>query len=251
MNRIESSKNQRVKEWKKLHTRKGREKSGKFIIEGPHLVEEALNNKVHVFELIITENYSIPQGWNVDGIQLFIVPEKVMLEISETEQPQGIAATCELFTSRKLDISNGQFLLIDGVQDPGNLGTMIRTADSAGLTGIILGEGTVDLFNSKVLRSTQGSLFHLPIIRGDIGEWVERLKDENIPIYGTALKDAASYKEIKPTTNFALIVGNEGSGVQDKWLEQTDRNVYIPIYGKAESLNVAVATGVLLYYFKG
>ncbi|MGO4888653.1 TrmH family RNA methyltransferase [Anaerobacillus sp. MEB173] len=252
MDRIESHKNARVKEWKKLHSKKGRENSGRFIIEGPHLVEEALNHGIEIFEIIVTENFSIPSNWKVDNIRMYIVTDKVMSELSETETPQGVAAVCELFTSRTLNIKTGQFLLIDGVQDPGNLGTMIRTADSAGISAVILGEGTVDVFNSKVIRSTQGSLFHLPIIKGNLEEWIGKCKDAGVPVFGTALKGAVLYKEVGSIMDqFALIVGNEGSGVKQKWLEQTDQNIYIPIYGKAESLNVAVATGILLYHLKG
>lgn len=109
---------------------------------------------------------------------------------------------------------------------------MIRTADSAGLDAVIVGEGSVDIYNAKVLRAAQGSHFHLPIIRGNLHQWIEKLEQNNIPIYGTALKNAVSMYEVTPVDKFALIVGNEGQGVNEELLRKTVKNLYIPIYGK-------------------
>jgi TrmH family RNA methyltransferase len=142
------------------------------------------------------------------------------------------------------------YLLLDAVQDPGNLGTMIRTADAAGIDAVIIGRGSVDIYNSKVLRAAQGSHFHLPIISGDLHEWIDKLQENDISVFGTALEGASVYTDITPTDSFALIVGNEGNGVGKDILSSTTANLYIPIYGKSESLNVAVATGILLYYLK-
>ena len=113
----------------------------------------------------------------------------------------------------------------------------------------MLGEGCVDAYNSKVLRSTQGSIFHLPIVKGNLEEWVDKLKENNVPVYGTALENGVPYGEVTPTGSFALIVGNEGNGVRQEILAK-DQNLYIPIYGGAESLNVAVAAGILTYYLQ-
>lgn len=252
MERIESIKNVRVKNAKKLHTRKGREKLGSFLIEGEHLVEEALKWNVIINEIYIEENFRIPTSWEMNNVPVYLVNDKIMKEICETDTPQGVVAVCELLGRRPLQIeANGKYLLIDQIQDPGNLGTIIRTADSAGLSGVILGDGTVDIYNSKVLRSTQGSLFHLPVVKGDLGSWIEKLKQANILVYGTALNEKAkSYKEIHPQDSFALIVGNEGSGVSKELLQQMDENLYIPSYGNAESLNVAIASGILLYHLR-
>ncbi|MFN7250709.1 MAG: TrmH family RNA methyltransferase [Anaerobacillus sp.] len=252
MERIESTKNVRIKNARKLHTRKGREKLGSFLIEGEHLVEEALNSNVIINEIYIEENFIIPSKWEIDNVQVYIVNEKIMKEICETETPQGVVAICELLGRKPLQLErNGKYLLIDQVQDPGNLGTMIRTADSVGLSGVILGHGTVDVYNSKVMRSTQGSLFHLPVIKGDLVEWVEKLKEAYIPIYGTALnEDAKAYKDVESQESFALLVGNEGSGLSNVLMHLTDENLYIPIYGQAESLNVSIAAGILLYHLR-
>ncbi|MEG0380503.1 MAG: RNA methyltransferase, partial [Kurthia sp.] len=120
----------------------------------------------------------------------------------------------------------------------------------AGIDAVILGKGSADPFNPKTIRSTQGSIFHIPVLRGDLVEWVEQLKEQEVPVYGTAL-DATSviYNQVEKGPKFALIMGNEGSGISKELLAQTTQNVIIPIMGGAESLNVAVATGIVLYHF--
>lgn len=248
MIRIESVKNERVKAWKKLHTRKGREKAGLFLIEGFHLVEEAMKAGVDMEAILIKEGVSLSFSAEING-DMIVVNEAVLNVLSETKTPQGVMAVCRMKKGENMPrLNEGIFLLVDRVQDPGNLGTMIRTADSAGATAIVLGEGTVDLYNDKVIRSSQGSLFHLPIYRGkNLLDVIDELKQNQIPVYGTALQGASRYEQIEKQQSFALLVGNEGEGVSEELLQATDQNIYIPIYGKAESLNVAVATGILLY----
>lgn len=249
MKRIESNKNPQIKQWKKLHTKKERDKSRTFMIEGFHLVEEAMKSDVVIQELIISETTDIPSGWNVDDLSITIVTEKIMQEISDTDTSQGVAAVCEQYSVNE----GGKFsrlLLIDAVQDPGNLGTMIRTADAAGIDAVIIGEGSVDVYNSKVIRSTQGSIFHIPIIKENLHDTILKLKQNGIKVYGTSLKNAVDYKQASVGNSFALIVGNEGNGVEHDLLEKTDQNLYIPIFGRSESLNVAVAAGILLYHLR-
>ncbi len=249
MKRIESVKNVQVKQWKKLQTKKERELTKTFIIEGFHLVEEALKTKDIVREIIVSESVTIPSTLKVDNVNITIVTDEVMKFISETETSQGIAAVCDQFQHTNTRFS--KILLVDAVQDPGNLGTMIRTADAAGLDAVIVGEGSVDVYNSKVIRSTQGAIFHLPIIKANLEDWIVNLQEEKIDIYGTALDDrAVYYKEVATKESFALLVGNEGSGVSPNLLNRTTKNLYIPIHGKSESLNVAVATGILLYHLQ-
>lgn len=247
---IQSLQNPQVKQWKKLQTKKERDRSGTFLVEGFHLVEEALKQKEQVIEIIVSEKIGLPPRLDVGSASVTLVTEEISDSLSETEAPQGIYAVCRQ-TEPKEDLQNARtFLLIDAVQDPGNLGTMIRTADAAGMDAVIIGRGSVDIYNSKVLRSAQGSHFHLPLVRGDLNEWISKLKEKDIPVYGTALQGASVYTEISPQGPFALVVGNEGNGVDPSLLSQTTSNLYIPIYGQSESLNVAVATGILLYFFK-
>ena len=251
MKRIESTQNALVKHWKKLvTTRKEREKSGEFIVEGFHLVEEALKNKEQVIQLIVCDGVDLPLLWPIDDVMMVQVNDVVAKELAETENSQRVFAHCKQKEVTEIEMAAWRkILLIDAVQDPGNIGTMIRTADAAGIDAVVLGKGSADAFNPKTLRSAQGSHFHIPIVRGELLEWVENLQEDGIPVYGTSLENAVSYKEVQSTEAFALIVGNEGSGISPQLLAKTNQNIIIPILGQAESLNVAVATGILLYAF--
>lgn len=249
MKRIESSQNSQVKHWKKLvSVRKERDKSGEFLVEGFHLVEEALKKQQSVLSLIVREGMNIPTSWNVDNIEIIEITMDIAKEIAETEHSQGIYAHCsQPKATEKEQQSWKRILMIDAVQDPGNVGTMIRTADAAGLDAVILGKGSADAFNPKTVRSGQGSHFHIPVIRGELSEWVRIFKDKTISVYGTSLEESVNYNQVEPQQHFALIMGNEGSGLSPDLLAQTDINLKVPLFGQAESLNVAVATGILLY----
>ncbi len=252
MKHIESIKNNKVKQWKKLQKKKEREQSGLFIIEGFHLVEEALKVDNLVEEIIISEDRSIPKEWDLNHVELIYAVPNVLKEISETETPQGVAAICRIPEENERTIQpNQKILLLDNVQDPGNVGTMIRTADAAGMDMVILGEGCADLYSSKVIRSTQGSIFHLPISRGNLKNYIDQSKELQTPVYGTSLQNGVPYQEVQPSEAFALILGNEGKGMAQEHLDITDQNLYIPIHGQSESLNVGVAAGILMYYLRG
>lgn len=249
MKRIESPQNSLVKHWKKLvNTRKERDKTGEFLVEGEHLAEEALNQGGAVFALIFREGIELPAHWETGGVELIEITPAVEREITDTEHPQGIYAQCKIPAYGAEQAAGWRsLLLIDAVQDPGNIGTMIRTADAAGIDAVILGKGCADPFAPKTVRSAQGSHFHIPVVRGDLREEAVRLKEAGIPVYGTALEGAVPFDEPGKGDAFALIVGNEGSGVDPELLEACDRRLMIPIRGRAESLNVAVAAGILLY----
>lgn len=251
MKRIESTQNALVKHWKKLVTlRKEREKSNEFLIEGFHLVEEALKHKDQIMQLIVRDGVDLPLLWEIDDVEIVYVNETVAKEIAETEKSQGVFAHCKVKESTEIEQAAWRkVLLVDAVQDPGNIGTMIRTADAAGLDAVILGKGCADAYNPKVMRSAQGSHFHIPVLRADLHEWMERLQDDGVKVFGTSLDNAISYREVDATEAFAVMVGNEGSGISPQLLAKTDQNIIIPLLGGAESLNVAVATGILLYAF--
>lgn len=251
MKRIESVQNSLVKHWKKLVlTRKERDKSKEFLVEGFHLVEEALKKENAILTLIVREDVVIPKSWHTEEIQIVEVPSIVAKEFAETERSQGVFAHCRQPEHLEDDYSLwGKLLLIDAVQDPGNVGTMIRTADAAGIDAVILGKGTADPYNPKTVRSAQGSHFNIPVVSGDLSEWVKQSKQLGLSLIGTGLTNSVKYTDIEVGKKFALLVGNEGSGVAPDLLAQTDNNVIIPLYGKAESLNVAVATGILLYAY--
>jgi len=247
MKQIDSIQNTSVKAWKKLHTKKGRDKAKQFIVEGFHLVEEAIKHDAPILHLLICEEIDMPSNFSTGSFEITYISKEVSKELSETETTQGIYAIIE-FSFVRVDFEKAsKILLIDEVQDPGNVGTMIRTADAAGYDAVVLGTGTSDLYNSKTIRSTQGSLFHLPIVRGDLGETIVNLKEKGMKVYGTSLQNAKPFNEVSVSSRFAIIVGNEGKGVNSKLLSETDENLYIPIYGKAESLNVGIAAGILMY----
>ena len=251
MKRIESTQNALVKHWKQLVTsKKDRDKSEEFIVEGFHLVEEALNTDGTIIHLIVREDLELPVGWKTDHLQLIQVTKSVAKELVETEQSQGIFAHCRQPEHTDEEAASWKKLLfIDAVQDPGNIGTMIRTADAAGMDAVILGKGSADPFNPKTVRSAQGSHFHIPVVKGEIGDWIDRMNSAGIKVIGTGLQNAVDHYNVGPLKEFALIVGNEGSGVASEYLSKADEVVKIPLYGRAESLNVAIAAGILLYTY--
>ncbi|SDJ65053.1 TrmH family RNA methyltransferase [Salimicrobium halophilum] len=243
---ITSVKNQKVKEWKKLHKKKYRDQAGTFLVEGHHLVEEVLTSDWNIRELILLEDKEAPSSYHG---QKEWVNDQVMKEISQTETPQGIVAVVD--KKERVWEEGTRLLLLDTIQDPGNLGTLIRTADAAGFDAVLVGKGSVDLFNDKVLRATQGSIFHdMKVVEVSLEEEMSRLKDAGFSIWGTALEGAKIYKELEVPERVALLVGNEGNGVQETLLAEATEKVSIPMYGKAESLNVAVAAGILMYALK-
>ncbi|WP_205600791.1 RNA methyltransferase [Gracilibacillus sp. YIM 98692] len=240
---ITSVKNEKVKQWRKLKQKKERDKRSLFMIEGFHLVEEALQSDWQIKEVIIEDG--IDKSHSLEGYSVYEVAENVMAAITDTKSPQGIVAVVEKKYVTPTDFS--RVLLMDQVQDPGNLGTMIRTADAAGFDAVILGEGTVDLYNEKVIRATQGSLFHLDILEANLSEEIRHLQDRDVKVWATGLENAERYDQLEIPEKLAVIVGNEGAGVDPKLMDQSDQIVTIPIYGRAESLNVSVAAGILMY----
>lgn len=249
MEYIQSKQNAKLKHWRKLLTAKGRRQSGTYLIEGTHLVEEAIKFKQPIKAIMLSDSYDDALLSQIAEYPTYCLRENLSDSLSTTPQPQGIYAELEfprhddqiLATAKRL-------LLVDQVQDPGNLGTMIRTADAAGFDAVVLGEGTVDLYNDKVLRATQGSLWHLPIITASLFSLIPQLQEWGVKVCATALhQEAIDYRQLVKNQPIAIIVGNEGSGVDSQLIEQANTAVYIPMYGSAESLNVAVAAGILMF----
>ncbi|MGM8366765.1 TrmH family RNA methyltransferase [Virgibacillus sp. W0181] len=243
---ITSLQNSNVKQWRKLQVKKERMRTQSFLIEGFHLLEEAWKSTWNIKQIVICEGVSCPDWCH--EYPLFTCTKGVFEYITVTETPQGIAAVVEM--KQEKYANDGFVILLDRVQDPGNVGTIIRTADAAGYSAVIAGEGTVDIFNDKVVRATQGSLFHLPVVQANLQEELNRLKNKGYTIWATALSGASDFTQVAKQDKIALIVGNEGAGIQQKVLELADANVKIPIYGQAESLNVSVAAGILMYYLR-
>lgn len=249
MKEIQAAKINKIKELKKLQQRKYRKQSEVYLLEGYHLVEEAVKAGVEIKEVYLDKRgLQLWQDWvKQHELDYYLLSSEAMKALSELPTPQGMIALVKKEENEPADVC-GKWLLLDNVQDPGNVGTMVRTADAAAFDGIFLGKGTADRYSGKVLRSMQGSQFHLPIFSGDLIEVIPAFKKIASKVYGTALDSSAlSYTEVKRASSFALVLGNEGQGVNEEILQMTDQNLYIPIYGEAESLNVGVAAGILMY----
>ena len=248
MKYIESKKNDEIKQLKKLSATKNIRKTGTYMIEGFHLVREADQYEQKFEKLFVTENYADDRLVKKYYDIATTVSEDVAAELSETKSPQGIFAVIKVQDVEDSPKLSGKWVILDDVQDPGNVGTIVRTADAAGYDGVITSLNSADTFQPKVQRSMQGSQFHLPIYRMDIQKAIKLAKDASLKIYGSEVdKSAKPYNELPKEDNFALIMGNEAHGVSKQILVNCDEDIYIPILGKAESLNVAVAAGVLMY----
>ncbi len=243
---ITSTKNDTIKQWIKLHKKKYREQTGQFLLEGDHLVEEVLESDWDIEQLIVREDRQ-GEAWLID-YPMTVVTEQVFKVLADTPSPQGVMAVVNIKTYQADHLK--KTLVLDNVQDPGNVGTMIRTADAFNYDGIILGEGTVDLFNDKVIRSTQGSLFHVPVVKADLKVLLPELQARGVSLIASTLEEAVPLEAVSVPESCAVIVGNEGSGVASELQQLSDVRVRIPIAGRAESLNVGVAAGILLYYFQ-
>ena len=274
---ISSKDNKRIKYIRSL-LEKGniRKKNHQFVVEGIKLVDEALEygkvlevvcaeslyNELISGDLsgnrLLAENDKNITNYVKKGSSLLVVSDTVFKSMSETKTPQGILAVAEMPDYRLLDkgfleqayTKNGKIklLVLEDTADPGNLGTIMRTAEAAGVTGVIMGKGTVDIFNPKVVRSTMGSIFRLPFAyEEDLKETIKELKKQGISFYATHLKGQKSYKDIKYSDRSAILVGNEARGLSDEVADLADTYVLIPMQGKVESLNAAVAAALMMY----
>ena len=241
---ITSKANSVVKNAKKLHQKKYRKSS--YLIEGWHLFEEAVQAGVTIEKIFALESY---REQLVAFPQTVWVSEDILLDLADSQTPQGIVAVVQKEEVEQTDFSQGKFLFLEDVQDPGNVGTIIRTADAAGFTGVIVSNKSADIYSLKTLRSMQGSHFHLPIYRMSSQRLLEEAKKAAIPVLATTLsKDSVDYRELPPIENFVLVMGNEGQGISPLMAESADQLVHISMKGQAESLNVAVAAGILIFH---
>ena len=242
---ITSKANSVVKNAKKLHQKKYRKSA--YLIEGWHLFEEAVQAGVTIEKVFALESY---RDQLVAFPQTIWVSEEILRDLADTQTPQGIVAVIQKEEVGLPDLHQGKYLFLEDVQDPGNVGTMIRTADAAGFTGVIVSDKSADIYSLKTLRSMQGSHFHLPIYRMPLVSFVEEAKKSNLPILATTLsRESKDYRELSSLENFVLVMGNEGQGISSVMAESADQLVHIGMKGRAESLNVAVAAGILMFYF--
>lgn len=246
---IESKNNNLFKEIKKLKEKKHRVKNNKYLIEGLRFVEEAIKSEIAIDSIIFTESF---KEKNPDlflkineDTRLIKMSESLLRQLCSTENPQGVV--CVLNMQNK-ELKNGDLvILVDKVQDPGNMGTIIRTAHAAGAAGIIMTKGTVDIYNDKTLRSTMGSIFYIPVIEVDSLDLLKSLKDRGYKLLVSSLQGEKNFFEEDLKEKVIIAVGNEGNGVSDEIYNISDIKVKIPMPGEAESLNVAVATSIMIY----
>ncbi len=235
-----STENKKIKEIKKLNVKKYRDIKNKFLVEGEHLVLEAYKNNLLEL-LIVEEKFNI--NINVNTIE---VSSKVLKYLSELDTYPKVMGICKKMESKNI---GSRILMLDGIQDPGNLGTIIRSCVAFNIDTIILGKNCVDLYNSKVLRSTQGMIFNINIVSKELEDVILDLKNKNYKIYGTKVNGGKNLKMIEKPLKFAIIMGNEGNGVSNNILNLCDEYIYINMNNKCESLNVGVATSIILYEF--
>ena len=240
MEKITSLENAQVKKWNKLHQKKERDATGLFLVEGKHLIEEAL--KYHAVELVLYENECPFQ--NVPTQE---VSKPILDKLSSNPSGAEYIGICHLPES--IIEKKERLLLLDGIQDPGNLGTLIRTAISFSFDGIYCSKDTCDYLNEKVIRSTQGAIFQIPIIYMDLIDCMNKLKEEGVQVVATTLEHSKTMKEILPQEKMAFVLGNEGRGVSKEILKCADELLRIEMEG-FESLNVAVAGGIILYHYR-
>lgn len=257
MIQITSLKNPLIKEVKSLYKKKGRISSKSFIIEGIKTIEEAINNGYDLRKIIYCDRLLKSR----DGLDFFKIIEymdnlvyvsnNIFKEISDTENPQGILAIAKLEFRNLSELDNKEkpfLLFLDGLQDPGNMGTIIRTADAFNIDGIILTDGCVDPYNPKVVRATMGSIFRLPLyyISNGVDE-LASLKNRGMKIYSTSLEGSLPIYDLDYKSGTILVIGNESKGVSDEIFALSHGLIRIPMPGKAESLNAGVAASIIMY----
>ena len=236
---ITSVNNEYIKNLCKLKEKKYRDMENKFLVEGYHLVMEAYNAKL-LDHIILLEGEKVP----IYDIDITYVSKDVMKKLSDVVSSSHIMG----IVKKKEDKEIGdRILILDDIQDPGNLGTMIRSARAFGFDTIVLGKNSVDLYNPKVVRSTQGMLFYVNILVRDLGCFINNLKEDNYVIYGSDVRNGIDVREEDIPSKIAIVIGNEGNGISDEVKKLCDKNLYIKMSDEVESLNAGVAASILMY----
>ncbi len=230
---IESLNNSHVKEWLKLKTKKYRDQECLFLIEGEHLIEEA--QKKNCLKEIISQDPNLKADYYVSPV--------IMKKICSQESSPSRMAVCFKIPEQPLQ---NKILVLDGIQDPGNLGTIIRSAVAFAFDTIVLSNDTVDLYNEKVIRSSEGMLFHINIIRTDLIPFLKQ-EQNTYTIFGTDVHRGQAIRKLQMPPNFMLVIGNEGKGIKPEIKELCHQFINLPMTKNCESLNAAVAASILMY----
>lgn len=254
MKQITSSDNRICRIIRQLDSRKHREKLGLYLIEGENLTEEAFKNNADI-EFIAVNEDRLSYYENLFGGRLSeccVMPAGLFNRLAQTESSQGIMAAVRIpqLTQQQFmeHIAGGNVIVLDRLQDPGNIGTILRTCDAAGYRGAVMIKGTADIYSPKVVRSAAGSVFRIPAYyTAGARDGVKLLKDSGLQIIGTGFDTEDMYYDVDMRRNTAVVIGNEGNGISEEMAALCDRTVKIPMRGKIESLNAAVAAGILIY----
>ena len=246
MERITSRQNPFLKQIGKLNNAKSeRRKAGVFPGEGPKLLEEAIKAGVEITATVSAEGVSVP---TIPGARQIEVPREVLESLCDTKTPQGVLFLCRLPETKAPEkLEGSRYLVLDGVQDPGNVGTILRTADAYEADGMILLEGCADLYNPKTVRASMGAIFRCPAWSCTLPELREQLTESGLPLLGAALRDDTVDVRKADLSRAAMLVGSEGRGLTDAALTACDLTVRIPMSERCESLNAAVAAATLLW----
>lgn len=244
MEHLTSLKNPKVQSWRSLKDRKGRKETGCFLVEGRKMVEEALRSAFPV-EAVLADESRLDELYLPGNVPVYALPEHVLAAVCDTKTPQGVAAVVRMTNSASL---GSRLVALDGVQDPGNVGTIIRTADAAGLDGVLLSAQCADAFSPKVLRATMGSVFRMGIrVTEDLPGELTRLRREGFSVLSSQLDGTPFYEREPVGERFCLVIGSEGNGVTPEVQQVATHRVKLPMRGGAESLNAAVAAGIMMY----
>lgn len=246
---ITSTSNETIKYFISLNDKKTRMNAKRFIVEGYHLVNEA--SKTNLLEAIISTDEK--ELKKINNVKRYLVNDAIINKIATTKNPQNILGIVKMLDHNITNLvpiikeNKTKLIMLDDVNDPGNLGTIIRTAAGLGYDGIIMSPNTVDLYNEKVIRSTQGVMFKIPIIKANLQEIIKLLKKEKVFCIGTAPTNAKDVKHITKKDKFAICLGNEAKGISKEVLDNMDENVKIAMKNDVESLNVSIAAGIIMY----
>lgn len=250
--RITSASNNLIKLIRSLHDKKGRLKEKAIVLEGIRLVTDAVNSGAQILYFIISDSFiaknrTLPEGF--PAAKVVLLPDELFKKTCETDNPQGIMAVARIpMHDEGIILQSERIIILENIQDPGNAGTIIRTADAFGFDAVLFSKESVDPFNSKVIRSTMGSLFHLPVmVYQDIYSVAEKLKNRGVSIIAAHPRDAEYCYDMDLSGKLAIVIGNEGNGITERMMKLSDKRVMIPMLGGAESLNASAAASILLY----
>lgn len=246
---ITSTKNPIVKELRSLRDHKGREAAGRFLVEGEVMLREALKCGLAIRDVLAEESFAPLAGeLEAAGAHAFVVPRSLLEAVSDTRTPQGVCASFDLPEPLPLSQAPDWIVALDGVQDPGNVGTIWRTADAAGFEGLLMGAGCADPLSPKVQRSAMGSGFRLPFMQtGDLPKALGALSEKGWTVIASDLHGHDFYSHPNPGNKLVLVIGSEAHGISDATRAAADMLVKLPMRGGAESLNAAVAAGIMMY----